>query len=72
MTYLNVFKPWTCQMPDMKSSNGWTLMLLHSFNGWPQIVQLPVFKQIRLIRQPYQNCVEQNVLFLETRKEKYN
>ena len=33
------------------------LMVLYSFNGWTQIVQLPVFRKIRLIRQitqPYQ------------------
>ena len=28
----------TSQMCDLKSSNGWTLMVLHSFNGWTQIV----------------------------------
>ena len=41
----------TCEMCDMKSSNGWTLMVLYSFNGWTQIVPLNVFKKIRLIRQ---------------------
>ena len=25
MTYLNAFKSWTCQMCDMRSSNGWIL-----------------------------------------------
>ena len=44
MTYLNVSKSWTCQMCYMKSSNGWTLVVLYSFNGWTQIVQLTVFK----------------------------
>ena len=33
-------------------------MVLYSFNGWTQVVQLHVFSQISLIRQisqPYQN-----------------
>ena len=38
-----------------KSSNGWTLMVLYSFSGWTQIVQVPVFKQIKQISQIYQN-----------------
>ena len=46
--YLNVSKTRTCQMCDMKSSNNWTLMVLCSFKGWTQIVQLPVFRLIRL------------------------
>ena len=29
-------------------------MVLYSFNGWTQIVQLPVFRQIRLISRLYQ------------------
>ena len=51
MQMLNASKSWTCQICNMKSSNGWTLMVLcsfnglvlYSFNGWTQIVQLPVF-----------------------------
>ena len=46
--YLSVSQFWTCQMCDMKSSNGWTFMVLYSFNGWTQIVQIPVFRQISL------------------------
>ena len=42
------------QICDMKSSKGWTLTGLHSFNGWTQIVQVPVFRQIRQINQPCQ------------------
>ena len=29
-------------------------MVLYSFNGWTQIVQVPVFRPIREISQPYQ------------------
>ena len=36
-------------MRDMKSSNGGTLSSI----GWTQIVQLPVFRQVRKISQPY-------------------
>ena len=35
-------------MCDMKSSNSWTHV---SFNGWTQIVQVTVFRQIKLIGQ---------------------
>ena len=42
---------WTNQMCDMESSNGWMFMVLFSFNGWTQIVQVPVFKHIRQTRQ---------------------
>ena len=38
MAYLNLSKSWTCQMCDMKSSNGWALTVLYGFNGWTQIV----------------------------------
>ena len=46
-----------CQsyMCDMKSSNSWTLMVLNSSNGWTQIVQVSVFRQIRLIGLIRQN-----------------
>ena len=39
MTYLTVSKSWTCQICDMKSLNGWTLIVLNSFNGWTQIIR---------------------------------
>ena len=32
------------RMSNKNSSNGWTLMVLFSFSGWRQIVQLPVFR----------------------------
>ena len=35
----------------MKSSKGWTLMVLYSFNSWTQIVHVSVLRQIRLINQ---------------------
>ena len=54
MTYLNVSKSWTCEMCDMKSSNGWILMVLYSFDGWTQIVQVPLSEQIRQISQHWQ------------------
>ena len=38
-------------MCDMKSLNGWTLLVLYSFNSWTQRVQVSVFGQIRLIKQ---------------------
>ena len=50
MTYLSASKSWTCKMCYMKSSNGWTLMVLYNFNGWTQIVKLSVIRQIS---QPY-------------------
>ena len=46
VNYLNVSKSWTHHVCDMKSSNGWTLMVLYSFNDWIQIVQIPVIRQI--------------------------
>ena len=41
----------TCQMCDIKCSNVWTVMFLYSSNNWTQIVQVPVFRQIKLNRQ---------------------
>ena len=42
-----VSKSWTCEICDMKSSNVLTLIALNSSNGWTQIVQVTVFRQIR-------------------------
>ena len=44
----DLFKYMTCQMYDLKSSKGWTVMFFHS---WTQIVQVPIFRQISLICQ---------------------
>ena len=43
-----MFNSWTCQMCDIKSSNGCCYVLAGS-NSWTQIVQVPVFRQIRQI-----------------------
>ena len=58
--YLNVSKSWICQMCDMKSSNCWMLMVLYSFNGWTQIVQLPTLRQIMQISF----CLRAYVVFM--------
>ena len=38
LTYLNTSKSWVCKMSDIKSSTGWTLMVLYSFHDWTRIV----------------------------------
>ena len=40
MAYLNVSYFRTCQMCDKKSSNGWTVVFLHSSNSLTQIVKV--------------------------------
>ena len=60
MTYLNGSKSWTHQMFAIKS---WTLLVLYSFNGWTQIVQVPAPKNQASKRLVYVLATSVSLLF---------